>query len=74
MLENGTCAVYNCSMSGANYMFFKKFNGVETLLPLRNTPNEKLNMNVLFSLAYIVDDQNNDDLLTSNDGECVRVH
>ena len=68
LLKASLSTIYNCSMSTDNFTYFEKFNGVEKLLALTNTPSERLNMTALFALAYLIDEKNNH-LIASKDGE-----
>ena len=53
-------------MSTNNVTCFEKFDGVNVLLKLRGTANERLNMTVLFALAYLIDEKNNHLIVSTN--------
>ena len=53
-------------MSSTNVAYFEQFNGVEKLMELSNTPSERLNMTVLFALAYLIDEKNNHLIISTN--------
>ncbi len=72
VLENTMAAIYNISLCSSNFRYFQKFQGLDRLLPLMNTPSEKVNMNALFALAYLTDETNNE-LIMSNNGKIDNV-
>eukprot|EP00794_Sanderia_malayensis_P017066 gene17066-18786_t len=67
LLENSMGSIYNCSVSPSNFRHFDKVQAIDRLSSLRNTPNEKINMYYLFILGYLIDEKNNDLIVSSND-------
>ncbi|XP_065072389.1 uncharacterized protein LOC135696802 [Rhopilema esculentum] len=67
MMQNGVSALYNCSTSSANVAYFKKFNGINKLLAIFNTPSERLNMSVLFALSYLIEEKDNHLIMANNE-------
>ena len=66
LLQKAVSSVYNCSMSTSNFSYFEKFDAVIKLLKLRGTSSERLNMTVLFALAYLIDEKNNHLIVSTN--------
>ena len=70
-MQEGVGVLYNCSMSTTNLVYLKKFNCIEKLLAIFNTPNERQNMTVLFALSYMVEEKDNH-LIMAQSGELCR--
>ena len=66
LLVDAVISVYNCSMSTSNISYFEKFDAVKMLLKLNEIASGRLKMFILFALAYVIDEENNDLISTTN--------
>ena len=66
LLSNAISSIYNCSMAAENASYFEQYDGINKLLQLSSTPSERLNMTVLFGLAYLIDEKNNHLIMSTN--------
>ena len=60
-------------MATANVPCFEKFDGVNKLLKLIGTASERLNMTVLFALAYLIDEKNNHLIVSTNGKQILMI-
>ena len=53
-------------MAPSNILYFEDFDGVKKLLELKRIARGVLEMEILFSLAYVIDKENNDCIVSTN--------
>ena len=59
--------IYNCSRISENISYYEEYNAVDILVEIRNETDhvEEKYANILafFTLAYLINDKNNDDIV-----------